>query len=210
MMLRSSRLLKLINGGGSSSTVATIWAMRGTETGAPIVEPSSSNTTAYLNATATGNGYEVTDGYISATPHAVALDSSTTFILAWEGLTTPNCRISGFGGIGYACIGINGNTLYRLPGAGTWGEVLAIPAVTGLNELVVETTSTYARIWHNGQAIGGDSTGLTPAANWRNISVVGQYLGAPRFTGTIKAAALYAGALFGDVATISPLSYPLP
>lgn len=209
MRLRPAALLRLINGGGSSSTVASIWAMRGTETGAPIVEPSSSNTTAYLNVTATGNGYEVTDGYISATPLLAALDSSTTFILAWEGLTTPNCRISGIGS-SYACVVLNGNTLYRDPGAGTWGEVLAIPAVTGLNELVVETTSTYVRIWHNGQSIGGNSTGLTPAANWRNISFVGQYLGAPRFTGTIKAAALYAGALFGDVATISPLSYPLP
>lgn len=207
-MLRVSKLLRLVKVVGSPP-VTPIWAMRGTEVGAPIAEPSSSTGTTYLNAVATGNGYNFLDGYISATPSMPALDSRTTFILAWEGLTAPDCRISGIGSI-YACIGINGNTLYRDPGAGTWGEALAIPASTGLNELVVETTSTYVRIWHNGQSVGGNSTGLTPGANWRNGSFVGQYLGAPRFTGTIKAAALYAGALFGDVATISPLLYPLP
>ena len=207
-MLRVSHLRKLVKVVGSPP-VTPIWAMRGTEVGAPIAEPSSSTETAYLNAVATGNGYNLLDGYISATPSVPALDSRTTFILAWEGLTAPDCRISALSG-GYARLAIGGNTLYREPGGGSWGEIIAIPVVTGLNELVVETTSEYCRIWHNGQSIGGDSVGLDTAVNWRNASSVGQYLGAPRFTGTIKAAALYNGALFGDVATISPLLYPLP
>ena len=209
MMLRAASLLRLVKVVGSPP-VTPIWAMRGTEVGAPIAEPSSSTETAYLNAVATGNGYNLLDGYISATPSVPALDSRTTFILAWEGLTAPDCRISALGGIGYARLAISGNVLYMEPVAGSWREIIAIPGVTGLNELVVETTSEYRRVWHNGQSIGGNSTGLMPAVNWRNASSVGQYLGAPRFTGTIKAAALYNGALFGDVATISPLSYPLP
>ena len=207
-MLRVSHLRKLVKVVGSPP-VTPIWAMRGTEVGAPIAEPSSSTETAYLNAVATGNGYNLLNGYISATPSVPALDSRTTFILAWEGLTAPDCRISALGGIGYARLAINGNTLYKEPTPGAWAQILGIPVVTGLNELVVETTSEYLRIWHNGQSIWAASVGL-PAANWRNASSVGQYLGAPRFTGTIKAAALYNGALFGDVATISPLSYPLP
>ena len=207
-MLRAASLLRLVKVVGSPP-VTPIWAMRGTEVGAPIAEPSSSTETAYLNAVATGNGYNLLDGYISATPSVPALDSATTFILAWEGLTVPDCRISALGSA-YARIAINGNVLHREPSPGSWVEFLVIPAVTGLNELVVETTSEYCRIWHNGQSIGGDSVGLTYASSWRQASVVGQYLGAPRFTGTIKAAALYDGALFGDVATISPLSYPLP
>ena len=204
-MLRAASLLRLIKVVGSRP----IWAMRGTEVGAPIAEPSSSTETTYLNAVATGNGYNLLDGYISATPSVPALDSRTTFILAWEGLTAPDCRISALGP-NYARLAIGDNTLYREPAPGSWGEIIAIPVVTGLNELVVETTSEYRRIWHNGQSIGGASTGLPVAVNWRNASSVGQYLGGPRFTGTIKAAALYNGALFGDVATISPLSYPLP
>ena len=207
-MLRAASLLRLVKVVGSPP-VTPIWAMRGTEVGAPIAEPSSSTETAYLNAVATGNGYNLLDGYIRATTSVPALDSRTTFILAWEGLTAPDCRISALGSA-YARIAIGGNALYREPGAGSWAEVIAIPVVTGLNELVVETTSEYCRIWHNGQSIGGDSVGLPIAAHWRNASSVGQYLGAPRFTGTIKAAALYNGALFGDVATISPLLYPLP
>ena len=206
-MLRVAKLLRLVKVVGSP-TVTPIWAMRGTEVGAPIAEPSSSTGTTYLNAVATGNGYNFLDGYISATPSMPALDSRTTFILAWEGLTAPDCRISALGSV-YARLAIGGNTLYREPAPGSWREIIAIPAVTGLNELVVETTSEYCRIWHNGQSIGGDSVGLQ-SAHWRNASVVGQYLGAPRFTGTIKAAALYNGALFGDMTTISPLLYPLP
>ena len=207
-MLRAASLLRLVKVVGSPP-VTPIWVMRGTEVGAPIAEPSSSTDTTYLNAVATGNGYNLLDGYISATPSEPALASRTTFILAWEGLTAPDCRISALS-YGYARIAINGNTLYREPAPGTWGEIIAIPTVTGLNELVVETTSEYCRIWHNGQSIGGGFVGLDYASHWRNASVVGQYLGAPRFTGTIKAAALYNGALFGDVATISPLLYPLP